>query len=53
MLISCIFVFFRYARLFGVGVRERLMTSAQEIALKHDDLEINRQATKLYEALKD
>ncbi|RXG70355.1 Armadillo repeat-containing protein 10 [Armadillidium vulgare] len=42
-----------YARLFGVGVRERLLSNAHEIMMKHEDTEINRQALKLYEALKE
>ncbi|KAB7495328.1 Armadillo repeat-containing protein 10 [Armadillidium nasatum] len=42
-----------YARLFGVGVRERLLSNAHEIMMKHEDTEINRQALKLYESLKE
>ena len=46
-----VLLFYRYAKLFGVGVRENLLGKALEIMNNHSDIEINRQASKLYEAL--
>nr|XP_045599085.1 uncharacterized protein LOC123758632 isoform X1 [Procambarus clarkii] len=43
----------RYARLFGVNVRDRLVAQTQALFENHEDPEIQRQATRLYRALKD
>ncbi|KAK8723515.1 hypothetical protein OTU49_011751, partial [Cherax quadricarinatus] len=42
-----------YARLFGVNVRDRLVAQTQALFENHEDPEIQRQATRLYRALKD
>ncbi|XP_071531539.1 uncharacterized protein [Panulirus ornatus] len=43
----------RYARLFGVSVRDRLVAQSQVLIQNHEDPDIQRQATRLYKALKD
>ncbi|XP_069979796.1 uncharacterized protein [Penaeus vannamei] len=43
----------RYARLFGVSIRDRLVTQTQVLMRKHEDPDIQRQAGKLHAALKD
>ncbi|XP_042206960.1 uncharacterized protein LOC121855860 isoform X2 [Homarus americanus] len=42
-----------YARLFGVNVRDRLLAQTQALIDDQEDPEIQRQATRLYRALKD
>ncbi|KAK7073235.1 Armadillo-like [Halocaridina rubra] len=43
----------RYAKLFGVGTRDRLLAQAQVLIRDHEDPDIQRQANRLYAALKD
>uniref|UniRef100_A0A0P4VYJ8 Armadillo repeat-containing domain-containing protein n=1 Tax=Scylla olivacea TaxID=85551 RepID=A0A0P4VYJ8_SCYOL len=43
----------RYARLFGVGVRDRLVAKTEALLTSHHDPDIQRQANRLHSALKD
>ncbi|XP_068228673.1 uncharacterized protein [Palaemon carinicauda] len=43
----------RYARLFGVSIRDRLVAQTQVLIRSHEDPDIQRQANRLYVALKD
>ncbi|XP_064115010.1 uncharacterized protein LOC135221120 isoform X4 [Macrobrachium nipponense] len=43
----------RYARLFGVSIRDRLVAQTQVLIRSHEDPDIQRQANRLYTALKD
>ncbi|XP_076067231.1 uncharacterized protein LOC143040284 isoform X2 [Oratosquilla oratoria] len=43
----------RYARLFGINVRERLLAKVQILMRKHENTEVQRLATRLHQALKD
>ncbi|KAG0727007.1 hypothetical protein GWK47_035521 [Chionoecetes opilio] len=43
----------RYARLFGVGVRDRLVAKTEALLHTHHDPDIQRQAGRLHTALKD
>ncbi|XP_064115008.1 uncharacterized protein LOC135221120 isoform X2 [Macrobrachium nipponense] len=42
-----------YARLFGVSIRDRLVAQTQVLIRSHEDPDIQRQANRLYTALKD
>ncbi|XP_066955708.1 uncharacterized protein [Macrobrachium rosenbergii] len=42
-----------YARLFGVSIRDRLVAQTQVLIRSHEDPDIQRQANRLYAALKD
>ncbi|XP_068228674.1 armadillo repeat-containing X-linked protein 1-like isoform X2 [Palaemon carinicauda] len=42
-----------YARLFGVSIRDRLVAQTQVLIRSHEDPDIQRQANRLYVALKD
>ncbi|XP_050689786.1 uncharacterized protein LOC126982097 isoform X2 [Eriocheir sinensis] len=43
----------RYARMFGIGVRDRLVARSESLAQTHPDPDIQRQAARLNAALKD